>query len=412
MNDSVKSGSREASRSAAGALTALSLCTLTAALGTSIANVALPTLAEAFQAPYRDVQWVVLAYLLAVTALMLAAGRLGDRMGRRRLLASGLALYTAASIVCGIAPALWLLILGRAAQGAGAAVMMALALAFVGESVSRAKIGRAMGLLGTMSAVGTALGPVLGGLLISALGWRTIFLLNVPLGVAALYLVRRCLPARPAPKAPSSLIRLAAFRDPLLRAGLAANVLVMAVMMATLIVGPFYLAGTLALDAARVGLVVSLGPLVVALAGVPAGALADRFGARRMTLAGLAAMTAGCLLLSLLPAAFGVAGYAGPLVVITAGYALFQTANNTAVMADVPSDQRGAVSALLNLSRNLGLIAGASVMGNIFAFAGMRTTFAVAAALAAAALAMCEQLDGNRRREGVISPANPSGGQP
>jgi MFS family permease len=407
MIDSVKSSGREAGRSAAGALAALSLCTLMAALGTSIANVALPTLAEAFQVPYQDVQWVVLAYLLTLTELILAAGALGDRLGRRRLLASGLALYTAASIVCGIAPALWLLVLGRAAQGAGAAVMMALAMAFVGESVGRAKTGRAMGLLGTMSALGTALGPALGGLLISALGWRAIFLLNVPLGIAALYLARRCLPARPAPKAPSRPIRLAAFRDPLLRAGLAANVLVMAVMMATLIVGPFYLAGTLGLDAVRVGLVVSLGPLVVALAGVPAGALADRFGAPRMTVAGLAAMTAGCLLLSLLPAAFGVAGYAGPLVVITAGYALFQTANNTAVMVDVPSDQRGAVSALLNLSRNLGLIAGASVMGNIFALAGMRTTFAVGAALAAAALAMCEQLDGNRRRGGVISRADP-----
>ncbi len=132
--------------------------------------------------------------------------------------------------------------------------------------------------------------------------------------------------------------------------------------MATLVVGPFYLSRALGLDAARVGLVLSVGPLVAALTGVPAGRIADRLGAQRVTLAGLLGIAAGSVLLSMLPATLGVFGYIVPIVVITAGYGLFQTANNTAVMTDVRPDQRGVISGMLNLSRNLGLITGASMM--------------------------------------------------
>jgi len=197
---------------------------------------------------------------------------------------------------------------------------------------------------------------------------------------------------------------LALLRDPVLGAGFAMSALVTTVVMATLVVGPFYLSGALALDAARVGLAMSCGPIVAALAGVPAGRLVDRLGARRMTIAGLVGMAFGCAILPMLPARFGVAGYIGPLALITAGYALFQAANNTAVMADVRADQRGVVAGLLTLSRNLGLVTGASVMGAVFALgagasdmaaarpqdvaAGMRITFAVAAALIGAALAI------------------------
>src|SRR5215468_6660065 len=113
------------------ALTTLSLSMLLSSLGTSIANVALPTLAQAFAASFQDVQWVVLAYLLAVTALIVGVGRLGDITGRRRLLLAGFVLFTSASVLCGVAPSLWLLIAARAAQGLGAAIMMALSMAFV-----------------------------------------------------------------------------------------------------------------------------------------------------------------------------------------------------------------------------------------------------------------------------------------
>src|SRR5579871_1975997 len=113
------------------ALAGLSLSMLLSSLGTSIANVALPTLAQAFSASFQDVQWVVLAYLLALTILIVGVGRLGDLAGRRRLLLAGILVFTAASVACGAAPSLWLLIAARAAQGLGAAIMMALTMALV-----------------------------------------------------------------------------------------------------------------------------------------------------------------------------------------------------------------------------------------------------------------------------------------
>ncbi|RWO75771.1 MAG: MFS transporter [Mesorhizobium sp.] len=441
------------------ALAGLSLSMLLSSLGISIANVALPTLTQAFDASFQEVQWIVLAYLLAITTLIVSVGRLGDITGRRRLLLAGLFLFTVASVLCGVAPTLWLLIAARAAQGLAAAIMMTLTMAFVGETVPKARTGSAMGLLGTMSAIGTALGPSLGGLLIAGAGWRAIFLVNVPLGLLAFCLAYRYLPVdRREPKTDragfdvvgtlllaltlgayalamtigrgsfgqlnlalfvaavfaaglfvlvearvaSPLIRLAAFGNTTLSASLATSALVATVMMATLVVGPFYLSRALGLDAAVVGIVMSVGPLVAALTGVPAGRIADRFGAGRMTVIGLIAIAAGCFILSVMPAISGIPGYIAPIAVITSGYALFQTANNTAVMSDIRPDQRGVISGLLNLSRNLGLITGASVMGAVFAFAseaidiatarpdavatGMRITFAVAAILIIVAL--------------------------
>lgn len=152
------------------ALASLSLSMLLSSLGTSIANVGLPTLAQAFNASFQAVQWVVLAYLLAITILIVSVGRLGDLTGRRRLLLAGIVLFTLASALCGVAPTLGLLIAARAAQGLGAAIMMAITMAFIGETMPKAKTGSAMGLLGTMSAIGTALGPSLGGVLIAGLG--------------------------------------------------------------------------------------------------------------------------------------------------------------------------------------------------------------------------------------------------
>lgn len=431
---------------------------LLSSLGTSIANVGLPTLAQAFTATFQDVQWVVLAYLLAITTLIVSVGRLGDLTGRRRLLLIGILLFTVASVLCGLAPTLRLLIAARAAQGLGAAIMMALTLAFVGETVPKEKTGSAMGVLGTMSAIGTALGPSLGGILIAGFGWPALFLINAPLGIVALLLTHRYLPMdRQKPKTghvrfdvlgtlllgltlgayalamtigrgsfglwnmamllvstlgvglflraersvASPLITLATFRNPTLSAGFAMNTLVTTVVMATLVVGPFYLTGALALDAARVGLVMSSGPIVAALTGVPAGRLVDRLGAHPMSIAGLIGMVVGAASLPLLMTV-GTPGYIAPLAIITAGYALFQAANNTDVMTSISPDQRGVISGMLNLSRNLGLITGASLMGAVFTFAsattdiatarpeavahGMRITFALAAALIVVAL--------------------------
>jgi len=442
------------------ALASLSLATLLSSLGTSIASVGLPSLMQAFGASFQSVQWVVLAYLLAITALIVSAGRLADMVGRRPLLLGGIALFTLASVLCGLAPTLWLLIAARAVQGLGAALMMALTLAFVAETVSKEKTGSAMGLLGAMSAIGTTLGPSLGGFLIAGFGWRAIFLVNVPLGLAAFALAWLALPARGKDgevvqgnfdaigtvllaltlaayalamtlgrghfgafniglllaagigvflfgvvqtRARNPLIRLARY-DIRFTASLAMNLVVATVMMATLVVAPFYLSRGLGLDAAVVGVVLSTGPLVSALSALIAGRLTDRLGAPRMMVVGLFTLTVGTFLLSLAATKLGVASYVLPIAVTCFGYALFQTSNNAAVMSDVASAERGVVSGLLNLSRNLGLVTGASLMGAIFAVAstggqqgqdiltslaaahGMQVTFQAATALAVAAL--------------------------
>ncbi|MFZ6761009.1 MFS transporter [Undibacterium sp. Ji50W] len=428
-------------------------------MGTSIANVGLPTLTQAFNASFQQVQWVVLAYLLAITTLIVSVGRLGDLIGRRRLLLAGIALFTCASALCGAVPTLSPLITARAVQGLGAAIMMALTMAFVGDTVSKEKTGSAMGLLGTMSAVGTALGPSLGGVLIAGLNWRAIFFVNVPLGIVSFILARCYLPPDPQQqsktgarfdyigtlllaltlsayalamtlgrghfgalnlvlllatvlgmtlfvlteaKVSSPLLRIDMFRDPVLSTSLGMNALVSTVMMATLVVGPFYLSRSLALSDAVVGLLMSVGPVISAFSGIVAGRIVDRIGAQRTVIGGLIAMTTGAFALALLPSLFGIAGYVAAITILTPGYQLFQAANNTAIMRDVRTEQRGLISGMLNLSRNLGLITGASFMGAVFAFAsassdirmaapdaiadGMRVTFMVAGVMVVGAL--------------------------
>ncbi|MBC3806194.1 MFS transporter [Undibacterium seohonense] len=453
------------------ALAALSLSALLSSLSTSSANVALPELARSFDVSMQVVQWVVLAYLLAITTLIVSVGRLGDLFGRRRLLLTGLFVFTMASSLCAIASDIYVLIAARALQGSGAATMMALAMALVTETVAEDQTGSAMGLLGSMSAIGTALGPTIGGSLIFGLGWPSIFYINLPLGLLTGVLAYYYLPADPTrkpkqairfdvvgtlllscclaayalamtlghgsfhglnaaillvsmiglgiflrhqSKADAPLIPLSLFRNRhhnrtrshSLSSGFIMSGLVTTVVMASLVVGPFYLAGIYHLSAVNIGFVMSSGPMVAALTGLPAGRLVDRYGAATMCTAGLMIMGIGSASLTAFAGNFGLASYIAPLVSITAGYALFQTANNTAVMHSVDAGQRGIISGMLNLARNLGLITGASFMATIFTAAstnhtptpdlivGLQMTFAVATALIMLALfiALCSRM--------------------
>jgi len=395
-------------------------------LGTSVANVALPNLAATFGAPFQAVQWVVIAYVLAVTCSIVAVGWLGDAIGRRRLLIGGLILFLAASVLCGMAPSLEALIAGRALQGLGGATLLALSMAFVGDIAPKERFGAAIGLLGTMSAVGTSIGPSLGGVLIDAFGWRTIFLINLPLGAVALYLTATRLPAdksrdgvqRPAfdmagivvmalalgayalamtlgrgdfgalnavllaaaaiglfaflrveARAAAPLIGRDLFRDPILRAGFVCSMLVSTVLFSTLIVGPFHLARVFGLSPAAIGAIVAAGPIAAAFVGVPAGRLADRFGAGAVSLAGLIGIEIGCVMIVTIPAAWGPLGYLAAMIVMTISYATFQNANNAHVMQGALPSKRGLISGLISLSRNLGIITGAATMGALFAYA-------------------------------------------
>ena len=276
-------------------LVVLSFAMLLPSLGTSIANVALPAVAGSFGASIEEVQWVVIGYLLAVTTMIVSAGRLGDRFGRRRVLLAGIALFTLASASCVLAPSLLLLVTARGVQGMGAAAMMALTVASVSDMVPKDRTGAVMGLLGTVSAVGTALGPSLGGALIAEWGWPAVFAAMAVAGTVTFAIGRRVLPIDPPVqlrrasldvagmivlalslgayalattlgaatggstgatlaivsavgiaafiavelRATSPLVEMRLLRDGALSAGLASMALVSVIMMTTLVVGPF-----------------------------------------------------------------------------------------------------------------------------------------------------------------------------
>ena len=432
-------------------LASLSLAMLLPSLGISVANIALPSLRTAFDVTSQDAQWVVIAYLVVVTSSLVTVGRLGDLLGRKPLLLAGIAIFSLASIAAVFSATIWIVVVARAVQGVGAAMMMSLTVAAVSDAVRPERSGSAMGLLGTVSAIGTAAGPSLGGLLVGMFGWASIFVLMAGAGLVAALLVGVQLPTaakgsrRPAfdlpgaftlilsvaafalattlnpitsangilagaavlsvaafvgieRRASAPLVQLDVVTRPVVAAGLLSIGLVSAIVMTTLVVGPFYLTGVLGLDTANAGLVMTIGPTVSAVVGFPAGRLVDRRGSTATAYAGLFTLLAGTVGMMILPGTMGVAGYICSLVLITAGYALFQAANNTALMAGAQKDQRGVMSALLALGRNVGLITGASAMGALFALAsggtattgqfGLQIVFAAASAFVILALAL------------------------
>jgi EmrB/QacA subfamily drug resistance transporter len=154
----------------------------------SVTNVGLPAIGQSLQAGGTDLPWVINAYLLPLSALLLLGGAAGDLYGRKRLLIAGTIIFAAASIACAAAPSLTLLLAGRGLQGIGAAVLMPNSLAILGASFSGEARGRAIGVWASIGAMMAAIGPILGGWLIDTVGWRAIFLINLPLAAAAIVL--------------------------------------------------------------------------------------------------------------------------------------------------------------------------------------------------------------------------------
>jgi EmrB/QacA subfamily drug resistance transporter len=168
-------------------LIAVSVATFMLLLDITVVNVALPSIREDLGASFTDLQWVVDAYALTLAALVLTAGSLADRLGRRRLFAGGLAIFSVASLLCALAPDPTFLNLARAFQGVGGAVMFAVSLALVAQEFPAGRErGTAMGLYGATIGVAVAIGPLVGGALTDSLGWESIFYLNVPIGIAAI----------------------------------------------------------------------------------------------------------------------------------------------------------------------------------------------------------------------------------
>lgn len=395
---------------------ALALGTLMATLDISIVNIALPTLSRTFGAPLTTVEWVVLAYVVTITGLLLALGRLADRLGRRRVYGAGLVVFTVASALCAAAPGVGWLIAARALQGLGAAMMTANSAALLISSFPPEERGRAIGAFGAMVGVGLALGPPLGGLIVGLLSWRWIFLVNLPIGALALWQLRTRVPADGPPRTDVRLglasaaawtwalvslmlalsrgpehgwsskgawtlfgmtgLALAAFgllerrsRDPLLPLALlrgplgATATLTLLGQALSIAVGfhlPLYFEEVLGFDAAKAGRWLAVLPLVALFMAPAAGRWSDRFGARGLSVAGLALAAAGFVALSGLGPDPQPLQIVGGMAMIGAGLGLFTVPNSSALLSTVPPSQLGIASGLQATMRNLGVAGGAA----------------------------------------------------
>ena len=391
-------------------------------LSMSIMNGVLPELVQLFDTSIHLLNLLVISYLLSITAFLLVAGSLGDRYGYKSILRVGITIFIVASGLGGLSDTLMMLIAARLIQGIGAALVITQIYAIAGANFGASKIGSVMGFLGTMTAVGTALGPLLGSLLLEFAGWPFIFWLMLSLGALSLLLSEHYLSGehlwRPAvgktakqgalflvlsllfyslsvlfigtlkPTENIILFLLAlAFgglfikaqkrnSSPFLPASLFAEkrrnlaltsaFVIDAIAMSTLLIGPFYLAYVLDLSLTSVGLVASLGPMIGAISGFPAGRLVDRYSTELIMKIGLFLVMVGTLCFAYLPLYFAIYGYILSLFILTPARQMFHAANGAYIIKGAAEPEKGKAAGLINLSRNLGLITGGAVFTRIF----------------------------------------------
>jgi MFS family permease len=349
------------------AFSAVSIGTLMATLDGNIVNVALPTLGVELGAPVDALQWIVNAYLLAITVTLVLVGRLGDRLGHRAVYAGGLLVFTLGSALCGAAPGLRELVGARVVQALGASAMMAIGPAIVTASFPPSMRGRALGTVGTVVAVGLTLGPPVGGLILAHLSWRWIFYVNLPVGALAIAWALRILPRGGGTGGP--LLDRSIFRIPAFSLGLLAGFLSYAAMFSQTFLTPFLLARVLGLSPGGLGLVLAAVPVALAGSSPLAGWISDRFGlaARGLPAFGMLVLAGALLRLSLGDADASVASVAAHLFVAGVGMGLFQAPNNAAVMGALPRARLGSGGGLLATARNAGMAAGVAVAGTLFA---------------------------------------------
>jgi EmrB/QacA subfamily drug resistance transporter len=396
---------------------------LMATLDISVVNIALPSLQRGLAVALPTLEWVVVGYVATITALLLTAGRLADRVGRRRTYAHGLVLFTLASLACAAAPAVAVLIAARVLQGIGASLLAANGAALLVAAFPPEQRGRALGAFGAMVGVGLALGPVVGGMLVEALSWRWIFLINLPLGVLAWVLLHQRVRAdAPDPAAPPLDLPAAAlwcgalaglllalsrgpdwgWRDPrvltlaggggaLLAAFLAhqahaprpllppallvgrlggALALTLASQAIGVAVGfhlPLHLEGVYGWDAARCGRWFALLPVSALLVAPLAGRLSDRHGPRGLGAGGMALTAAGLLALAGVGVREDLPRLGFALAAIGVGQGLFAVPNSSAVLSLLPAAHLGLASGLQGTARNLGLAGGSAAMAALVA---------------------------------------------
>lgn len=392
-----------------------------AALDASIVNVALPTMMHGFGARYGTIEWVLIAYLLTLAALLPVLGRLADLYGRRPLYALGFVIFVIGSAVCGAARDMPVLLVARVVQAVGAAMLQANSVAIITAAVPSAHRGRAIGFQGAAQAIGLSVGPAVGGALIGLFGWRAVFYVNIPVGLIGTLLAALILPRDPLRErstafdwpgsasltaalvavmlvlsqgdawgwtspatlwfAGAAVLAVALFaaterraaapildpllaRTPTFSLGTATGLLSYHTMFGVLFLMPFYLEHVLHFAPSVTGLLLTPIPLGMTVAAPMAGSLADRFGPRRLTVAGMGLCVLGVLAMIL------TIGLHPPLPLLLGGFALFGVGlgtftppNNSAVMGSAPRSHLGVAGGILNMARSLGMALGTAVSG-------------------------------------------------
>ncbi len=389
----------------------------------SIVNVALPTLVSELNTTLATVQWVVLAYLLVVSSLMLGAARMGDLHGKKRVYLTGLAIFTSASLGCGLAPDVRWLIAMRAVQGFGAVFMAALGAAIIAEIFPPKERGRAFGFIGTSVLLGVALGPSLGGIILHFASWHWLFLVNIPVALVAMTVLARVLPNVPRSHArgtfdwfgtvllatglvnlglaltfgqrsgfdtaavlglfalaavalasflvvqrqsSSPLVDLRLFANTRFAGGLGACVLTFLVIGGMGFILPFFLELVGHFPTSQVGLLLAISPVVGGITAPMAGHLSDRIGARWVTALGACSVALGCFLLATLDENVTALSFALRVIFVGLGTGMFNAANNTSVLNAVSREYLGVASGLLSLMRSLGQSTGVPLAATIF----------------------------------------------
>ncbi|MHB1488339.1 MAG: DHA2 family efflux MFS transporter permease subunit, partial [Acidimicrobiales bacterium] len=378
-------------------------------LDASIVTLAFPTLQHDFGSSLGSVQWVGLSYLLVLIGFLTAVGRTADMVGRKLLYTYGFVIFIVGSILCGVAPTLGVLVVFRVVQGFGAAMLQANSVAIIVNAMPRDKLGRAIGVQGAAQALGLALGPAVGGLLIGLGGWRLIFFVNVPAGVLGavlgwfliprsryltarvrfdwlglglfvpgvcalllavsygntlgwgspriigLFVVTVALGSgflRRERRVAAPMLDLKLFSRVPFSAGIASGLLSYLVLFGVLFVVPYLLERADGASPSRAGLELMVMPLGLGLVAPVAGRLADRLGARPLTVAGMLVTAVMLVLLSFTHAHLGF--FLVELALHGAGLGAFTPPNNAAIMGSAPPKQSGMASGVLNMTRGFG----------------------------------------------------------
>ena len=389
----------------------------------SIVNVALPTMVRELGTNFATVQWVVLAYLLTLSTLMLGMGRLGDMVGKKPVYATGFVIFTIGSVLCGLAPNVYWLIAFRVVQPIGGAMVFALGMAIVTEAFPPQERGKALGITGTVVSVGIVLGPTLGGILINILSWHWIFLVNLPVGIIGTWMVLKFVPNfKPTGKqkfdyagavtlfvalfslllaltwgqqlgfgnprilglfitsivfitlfvaierrSAHPMIDLTLFKNNLFSVSLITGFITFVSIAGTIILLPFYLENVLGYNTMQVGLLLAIVPITLGIVAPIAGSMSDKFGTRRISVFGLIFLLIGYYAMSTLDAQTSALGYILRLLPIGLGMGIFQSPNNSAIMGAVPRQRLGIASGLLSVTRTLGQTTGIAVLGAFWA---------------------------------------------